>query len=56
MATTVKQDKDFTDRVIPGSLLEDAIDWIGANMNPDDVFDQKSLDAWALANGYVEES
>lgn len=50
--TTVKQDKDFLDSVIPSTLLDAAIDWINSNMSPDDVFSMKDLDDWAENNGY----
>lgn len=52
MATTVRQDSEFVSAVISSSLLEDAIDWIQNNLNPEDVFDEKTLDTWADENGY----
>lgn len=55
MGTTSKQDGDFAAWVIPGSFLEDAIEWISKNMEPEDVFGLEKLSAWAEENGYVEE-
>ena len=52
MATTARQDSEFVSAVISPSLLEDAIDWIKSNLNPEDVFDEKSLDTWAEESGY----
>ena len=54
MATTVRQDSEFVSAVISSSLLEEAIDWIQSNMNPEDVFDDKTLSTWAEENGYEE--
>lgn len=34
------------------TLLEQSIEWIGDNMNPEDVFSKKDLENWAEANGY----
>lgn len=52
--SSFSQDHDFRDALIPNNLLEDAIAWIAKNMSPDDVFDEKTLDAWASDNGYVK--
>ena len=43
---------------IQKSLKQDywwLIDWIGKNMSPDDVFDEKVLEDWAIRNGYVKD-
>jgi hypothetical protein len=52
MGTTVKQDNDFISSVISSSLLEESIEWIGRNMEPNDVFDDKTLEHWAINNGF----
>ena len=52
--TSVSEDRDFIAAVISTSLLEDAMAWIGMNMNPDAVFGEDDLKAWAESNGYVE--
>lgn len=52
MATTTKQDKDFADAVVePSHLLEKAIDWIGGNLSPSDVFSDSDLETWAKEQG-----
>lgn len=50
--TTVKQDRDFISAVLNERLLESCIDWIASNMEPEDVFSDSQLDAWAAAKGY----
>jgi len=62
MSTTVKQDTDFASQMndlvtitVDGSALEIAIDYIGKNLNPDDVFSTKDLEGWAESNGYTKE-
>ena len=52
MGTTVRQDSEFLAAVVSSSMLEDAIDWIKSNMNPEDVFEEKDLATWAEENGY----
>lgn len=53
--TTRLQDSNFLNAVLPNNLLEDSIEWIGSNMNPEEVFDEKELRYWALNNGFSEE-
>ncbi len=55
---TVRQDRDFRDIVremIGDSVLQEAIDYISSNLDPDEVFDEKDLKNWAENNGYVKE-
>lgn len=43
---------------IEKSLKQDygwLVDWIGKNMSPDDVFDEKVLAYWAIRNGYEKD-
>jgi len=48
--------RDSVDEVKMSSLsLENAISWIQDHLDPDDVFSEKSLIAWAETNGYVKE-
>jgi len=54
MATTQKQDIDFIDTVIPSDLLEQAIDWIAANMAPEEVFPDSKLEQWAEEAGHIQ--
>jgi hypothetical protein len=60
--STTKQDQEFNsdlqsqlEIVVAGSALENAMQWIGSNMNPDDVFSAKDLENWAESNGYKKE-
>ena len=53
--TTGIQDRDFIGSVIPSSLLEQAIEWIASNLNPEDVFPDNVLSEWALRNGFVSD-
>lgn len=55
MSTTVRQDREFLEALIPGSLLEQAIDWISSNTTPEDVFPAAALEAWARDAGFVPE-
>lgn len=52
MATTSSQDRDFLTTVISTSLLEDSIEWIADNLDPDQVFSDKQLASWAESAGY----
>ena len=49
-----KENKQFLSSVINENLLDEAINWIKSNMNPDDVFDEDQLEEWAKDNGFVE--
>jgi hypothetical protein len=60
--STTSQDREFNsdmegqiEIVIASSALENAMQWIGNNMNPDDVFSIKDLENWAESNGYTKE-
>lgn len=55
MSTTARQDQDFLKALISDSLLEEAIDWIGSNLEPEEVFSDASLQYWAESNGYKRE-
>jgi hypothetical protein len=37
------------------SSLDYATDWIGRNLEPDDIFSATQLERWAESNGYVKE-
>ncbi len=45
--STIQQDRNFISSVISNTLLEDSIEWIKENMNPEDVFSDAQLEAWA---------
>lgn len=54
---TAKQDRDFAEAIVsPSMLLENAIEWIVRNLEPEDVFSETVLEKWAEANGYVKAS
>jgi len=50
MATTSQQDS-----IINDLILEDAIEWIAGNMEPEGVFKEDELRSWAESNGYFQE-
>jgi len=55
--TTSRQDNAYRDMIL-GKLgssiqLEDAVEWIKSNLNPEDVFDEKDLRQWAEENDFV---
>jgi len=62
MASSTK-DKAFAEEMaasldeikMSSSTLDNAIEWIGSNLNPDEVFKEKDLESWAESNGYVKE-
>jgi len=58
---TTRQDRDFKDYLsqkiestLSNDALQEAIDWIASNLNPDDVFSTKDLEAWAESNNYIQ--
>lgn len=55
MTTVGQEEREFIRVVIPSDLLASALEWIKGHLNPEDVFDQCALDAWAVENGYVKE-
>lgn len=60
---STKQDTDFSklmeeniDTVkVSNTALDNAIEWIGDNLEPEDVFSKANLELWAESNGYVKE-
>ncbi len=55
MAISTTQRRDFIESVIQQDILGDAIDWIAANLSPEDVFSVNELEEWAYENGYGEQ-
>jgi hypothetical protein len=47
----------FLDAILPDqeSMLKVAIEWIGLNLNPEDVFDKDTLEDWAYSHGFIED-
>jgi hypothetical protein len=52
MATTVKQDREFSESLFDGSKLQEAIDWIQDHLEPEEVFTDSQLEAWAERAGF----
>lgn len=60
--STTAQDREFSSLIegyttvsIDGSALEAAIEYVGKNFTPDEVFSTKELADWAESNGYIKE-
>lgn len=57
---TSRQITDFNQSVVwpnleaKDSFMDDATNWISANLSPDDIFSETQLEKWAEANGYVK--
>jgi hypothetical protein len=47
-------ERNFLDYVVGQNILQESIDWISSNLDPDDVFDTDELIEWAESNGYVK--
>lgn len=52
--TSDRQDKAFVEYLISSALLEDAIDWVKSNMEPEDVFSTQQLSEWAINSDFVK--
>ena len=46
----------FIRDVIDKCILDEAVEWIAANMSPGEVFDSEALSEWAEENGYTKEA
>ena len=44
-----------TEVIIGVDALDSAIEYIGKNFNPEDVFKERDLIGWAESNGYTKE-
>jgi hypothetical protein len=57
--TSVRQDNDFIKELISSTLLEQAMQFIVDNFEPEDIFGNDRMHewgkTWADENGYVEE-
>lgn len=48
--------KDSVDEVkMSSTSLDNAIEWIQSQLDPDDVFTEKQLSNWAESNGYTKD-
>jgi len=60
---TKSQDKEFAEEMkdsvdfvqMSNGALDNAINWISRNLNPDEVFSEKDLQDWAENNGYTKQ-
>lgn len=60
---TTRQDQSFCELMqqevdevkISKTALDNAISWIGSELEPDDIFTTKQLESWAESNGYTKE-
>jgi len=50
---TLQQQQEFIEAISPS--LDEAIEWIKHNLNPEDVFDEGDLEEWATDNGFFTE-
>jgi hypothetical protein len=56
MRISAKQNKEFTDAILPVYPLDQAVEWINSNLDPSDVFTEDKLEAWAEGAGFKRES
>ena len=49
------KNKQFIAELIPSDLLDTALDWIGDNLSPDQVFDEDVLFDWCKSNTHDAE-
>jgi hypothetical protein len=54
MATT-QHNRDFADQFFPADPLDTAIEWIKANLSPDNVFDEEALAEHARNNIEIDD-
>ena len=52
MASATEND-NFKKALFPDWPLDDVVDWIKANMEPEDVFTETALESWAEQNEYA---
>ena len=52
---TMQQNRDFADQLFPADSLDTAIEWIKANLSPDDVFDEEQLAEHARNNIEIDD-
>jgi len=50
------EDFDIFSRHLNGQVLNVTSEWIAKNKDPQDVFTQAQLEAWAKDNGFIEEN
>lgn len=52
---TLKQNRDYSQSVLPNdcNFLDDSLDWIRDNLDPEDVFTEDQLGDWAIRHDYI---
>lgn len=49
---TETQNETFKKEIIDRFLLDNAIEWMNKNLNPEEVFDEQKLDDYAVGKGF----
>jgi len=47
--------REFKEAILDDGVLQEAINWIQANLSPEDVFSDNALEDWAEENGWVKD-
>jgi hypothetical protein len=57
MQSTRKQDQDFTQHFVETATIDfgDVVEYVAEECMPEDVFNEKTLERWALDNGFTRE-
>ncbi len=56
VVNNTQKQREFRADVISESLLQDAVNWISANVPPEEVYCDADLSHWAERNGYVKDN
>lgn len=52
--TEAERREAFATAIVNPAAYDAAVEWIADNLNPQDVFDEEKLAAWALMRGWVK--
>jgi len=53
--TSARQDSNFINEMFSTTLLEQAMQFIADNFEPEDIFEEDVMGQWAEDNGYIKE-
>ena len=53
--TSTRQDSNFISEMFSSTLLEQAMQFIADNFEPEDIFEEDVMKEWANENGYIKE-
>jgi hypothetical protein len=53
--TSARQDSNFINEMFSTTLLEQAMQFIVDNFEPEDIFEEDVMGQWAEDNGYIKE-